>query len=96
MLLCCWMYIPDLPTYLVVYFETTHGSSIDIPTTMTTMTTALTHFKSFYIPDCIALKEVLQGCISSLSLGNFCCCEMVYFVLLAAICKHCIHCNVVS
>jgi hypothetical protein len=23
------MYIPDLPTYLVFYFETTHGSSID-------------------------------------------------------------------
>ncbi len=27
------MYIPDLPTYLVFYFETTGGSSIDTPTT---------------------------------------------------------------
>jgi hypothetical protein len=33
MLLCCRMYIPDLPTYLVFYLETTHGSSIDPPTT---------------------------------------------------------------
>ncbi len=28
-LLCCRMYIPDLPTYLVFYLETTRGSSID-------------------------------------------------------------------
>ncbi len=52
------MYIPDLPTYLVFYFETTRGSSIDTPTTttMTTMTTTTTTpFKSFYIPDeCIS------------------------------------------
>jgi hypothetical protein len=27
------MYIPDLPNYLVFYLETTHGSSIDLPTT---------------------------------------------------------------
>jgi hypothetical protein len=27
------MYIPDLPIYLVFYFETTHGSSIDTPMT---------------------------------------------------------------
>jgi hypothetical protein len=27
------MYIPDLPTYLVFYLETTRGSSIDQPTT---------------------------------------------------------------
>jgi hypothetical protein len=26
-------YIPDLPTYLVFYFETTRGSSIDPPMT---------------------------------------------------------------
>ncbi len=26
------MYIHDLPTYLVFYLETTHGSSIDPPT----------------------------------------------------------------
>jgi hypothetical protein len=26
------MYIPDLPTYLVFYLETTRGSSIDLPT----------------------------------------------------------------
>ncbi len=32
-LLCCRMYIPDLPTYLVFYLETTCGSSID-PSTM--------------------------------------------------------------
>jgi hypothetical protein len=45
----CKLYIPDLPTYLVFYLETTHGSSIDMPTTTTTPT--LTHFKSFYIPE---------------------------------------------
>jgi hypothetical protein len=33
-LLCCQMYIPDLPTYLVFYLETTRGSSIDLPTTV--------------------------------------------------------------
>ncbi len=27
------MYIPDLPTYLEFYLETTHGSSIDPPMT---------------------------------------------------------------
>ncbi len=27
------MYIPDLPTYLVFYLETTYGSSIGPPTT---------------------------------------------------------------
>jgi hypothetical protein len=27
------MYIPYLPTYLVFYLETTHGSSIDLPKT---------------------------------------------------------------
>ncbi len=32
-LVCCWMFIPDLPTYLVFYLETTCGSSIDLPTT---------------------------------------------------------------
>ncbi len=32
-LLCCRMYIPDLPTYLVFYLATTRGSSIDPPTT---------------------------------------------------------------
>ncbi len=26
-----WMYIPDLPTCLVFYLETTRGSSIDPP-----------------------------------------------------------------
>ncbi len=30
-LLCCQMCIPDLPTYLVFYLETTRGSSIDPP-----------------------------------------------------------------
>ncbi len=29
-LLCCRMYIWDLPTYIVFYLETTRGSSIDI------------------------------------------------------------------
>ncbi len=48
------MYIPDLPTYLVFYLKTTHGSSIDTPPTTTTRTTTTktpTHLKSFYIPD---------------------------------------------
>ncbi len=45
-LLCCRMYIPDLPTHLVFYLETTHGSSIDpLPTTTPTI------LKSFYIPE---------------------------------------------
>jgi hypothetical protein len=47
-LLCCWMYIPDLPTYLLFYLETTCGSSID---TLMTTTLTPTHFKSFYIPE---------------------------------------------
>jgi hypothetical protein len=45
-LLCCRMYIPDLPTYLVFYLETTRGSSIDTP-----MTPTPTQVKSLYIPD---------------------------------------------
>jgi hypothetical protein len=49
-LLCCRMYIHDLPTYLVFHLETTRGSSIDTPTTPTPTPTR-THFKSFYIPD---------------------------------------------
>ncbi len=48
-LLCCYVvgciYIPDLPTYLVFYLETTRGSSIDTPT----MTTTPTHFKSWEV-----------------------------------------------
>ncbi len=40
------MYIPDLPTYLVFYLETTHGSSID-----PLMSTTPTHFKSLYVPE---------------------------------------------
>ncbi len=40
------MYIPDLPTYIVFYLETTRGSSIDTPTMTPTPTP--THFKSFY------------------------------------------------
>jgi hypothetical protein len=32
------MYIPDLPTYLVFYLETTRGNSIDPPTTTMIMT----------------------------------------------------------
>jgi hypothetical protein len=46
------MYIPDLPTYLVFYLETTRGSSIDPPTMPTPMMpTPTTHFKAFYIPE---------------------------------------------
>ncbi len=43
------MYIPDLPTYLVFYLETTCGSFIDPPT----MTQTPTHFKSLYIPEAV-------------------------------------------
>jgi hypothetical protein len=44
-------YIPDLPTYLLFYLETTHGSSIDpppLPPPPPPTTTMTTHFKPFY------------------------------------------------
>jgi hypothetical protein len=40
------LYIPDLPTNLVFYLETTCGSSIDTPAKTTSTPT---NFKSFYI-----------------------------------------------
>jgi hypothetical protein len=61
------MCIPDLPTYLVFYLETTYGSSIDMltptptptptSTETPTPTPTPTHFKSFYIPQQPQLQE---------------------------------------
>ncbi len=68
MLLCCQIYIPDLPTYLVFYLETTCGSSIDTPPPMTTITTP-THFKSLYILEGYAVltEEGSDGIIITVS-----------------------------
>jgi hypothetical protein len=65
------MYIPDLPTYLVFYLETTCGSSI-VTLMMTMMTTAMTttmmttHFKSLYIPDASNMKHQASSNLSKL------------------------------
>jgi hypothetical protein len=49
------MYIPDLPTYLVFYFETTRGSSIDTLTTDSNDDNTLLIFSSIQTGDTTAI-----------------------------------------
>ncbi len=74
-LLCCRMYIPDLPTYLVFYLETTCGSSIDLPTTMTTDDNTLKSldmpgYLIFYWMLLLLLSEVTNTTIFLMALLN--------------------------